>query len=213
VKGHGDLRAAVAAGAIGGRDAQKALLSSIVNVARAIFGARASSILLHDAECNELVFAAVAGEGEQDLLGTRIPADSGIAGWVLAIGQPLVIEDVANDPRFARDVAESTGYVPKGIMVVPLIHQELTMGVLSVLDRPERSLFTLPEMELLGHFARQAAIAIELAQSATRAGKVLEGEDPLLEDLAAIAESLVAGDDERAEAAAALIGALRTLVE
>ena len=40
------------------------------------------------------------------LVGSRFPASKGIAGWVLDSGQPLIIENVAEDPRFARDVAE-----------------------------------------------------------------------------------------------------------
>ena len=50
-----DTRAAVAAGLIGAEEAHTELLDSIVEVARAIFGARASSIMLLDEETDELV--------------------------------------------------------------------------------------------------------------------------------------------------------------
>ena len=99
--------------------------------------------MLFDAEADELVFEAVVGEGEETLIGQRIPAETGIAGCVLASGEPLVIEDVETDPRFARDVAERSGYVPKGLMAVPLMRGETAIGVLSVLDRP-RERFTPP---------------------------------------------------------------------
>ena len=105
-----DLRAAVAAGVVGSEASHRALLNAIVEVARSIFGAKASSILLLDEATEELVFEAVVGEGEDTLLGTRFPAGTGIAGWVLATRTPLVIEDVQSDPRFASDVAEGTGY-------------------------------------------------------------------------------------------------------
>jgi GAF domain-containing protein len=207
-----DLRAAVAAGALAGEETHDALLSSIVEVARAIFGARASSIMLYDADARELVFAAVAGEGAQSLVGTRIPASSGLAGWVLAARQPIVLEDVGADPRFARDVAESTGYVPSGLMAVPLLLEERVLGVLSVLDRPERSKFTLPEMELLGLFAYQSALALELAESAGNAREILTKSDSQLGDLAALAESIGRLEGIRADAALALISALRGLL-
>src|SRR5581483_3770098 len=96
-------------------------------------------------ETEELVFAAVVGEGEEELHGLRFPAGTGIAGWVLSTQTPLVIEDVQKDPRFARAVAEGTGYVPKGLMAVPLLDEERVLGVLEVLDRPERSRFSLAE--------------------------------------------------------------------
>ena len=163
-----DLRAAVAVGVIGSGDAYRELLGAIVEVARSIFGARASSILLLDEETEELVFEAVVGEGEGDLLGMRFPAGHGIAGWVLATRTSLVIEDVREDPRFASDVAEGTGYVPSGLMAAPLLHEERALGVLEVLDRPEQSDFSLAEMDLLGLFANQAAIAVDLYSAHAR---------------------------------------------
>jgi GAF domain-containing protein len=167
------LREAVATGVMGSEAAHKALLQSIVDVARAIFHARASSIFLLDEESEELVFEAVSGEGSDRLIGTRFPADTGIAGWVLVTRQPLVLEDVGADSRFARDVAEGTGYVPNGLMAVPLLHEERALGVLEVLDRPSRSQFTLAESDLLGLFANQAAIALDLLQSARQARAIV----------------------------------------
>ena len=184
-----ELRAAVAAGVLAADEQFGRLLRSIVDVARAIFGAKASSILLFEPETEELVFAAVSGEGERELVGRRIPASTGVAGWVLSSRTPLVLEDVQSDPRFARDVAEKTGYVPKGLMAVPLLDEEIDLGVLQVLDRPQRSRFTLQEMELLGLFAGQAAIALGLLRSAQRARAALDGEGELA-TVAALAGAL-----------------------
>jgi GAF domain-containing protein len=192
-----DLRAAVAAGVLGSEESFRALLAAIVEVARSIFGAKASSIVLLDEETEELVFEAVVGEGEDTLLGTRYPAGKGIAGWVLATRTPLVIEDVQQDPRFAKDVAEDTGYVPSGLMAAPLLHDERALGVLSVLDRPEQSLFTLKEMELLGLFAYQASIAVDLLLKARKANHVLEQSSGDLEVVARLAATVDALEDEQ----------------
>ena len=198
------LRAAVAAGVLPADDHFARLLRSIVDVARAIFGAKASSILLYDDETDELVFAAVSGEGEEALVGKRFPSSTGIAGWVLSSRTPLVLEDVQSDPRFARDVAERTGYVPKGLMAVPLLDDEIALGVLQVLDRPQRSRFTLQEMELLGLFAGQAAIALSLLRSAQRARAALEGEGEA-SAVAGVAAALEGLDDDRRAAGIALL--------
>jgi len=192
-----DLRAAVAAGVSGSEESFRGLLAAIVEVARSIFGAKASSILLLDEETEELVFEAVVGEGEDTLLGTRFPAGKGIAGWVLATQTPLVIEDVQQDPRFAKDVAEDTGYVPSGLMAAPLMHEERALGVLSVLDRPEQSLFSLQEMELLGLFANQASIAVDLLLKARKANTVLEQREGDLEVVARLAAVVDALEDEK----------------
>ena len=207
-----DLRAAVAAGVVGSEDSFHALLSAIVEVARSIFGAKASSILLLDAATEELVFEAVVGEGEESLLGTRFPAGKGIAGWVLATRTPLVIEDVREDPRFARDVAEDTGYVPKGLMAAPLLSEESALGVLSVLDRPEQSLFSLQEMELLGLFANQAAIAVELLLKARKAETLLDDGDGELRVVARLASAVDALEDSRRKAGLRLLGELADML-
>ena len=205
-----DLRAAVAAGVTGSEEAFRALLGAIVEVARSIFGAKASSILLLDEEAEELVFAAVVGEGEETLVGLRFPAGTGIAGWVLATRTPLVIEDVDKDPRFASDVAEDTGYVPSGLMAAPLLFDERALGVLEVLDRPERSLFSLQEMELLGLFANQAAIAVDLLLRARAAERILDGGEGELSVVARLAASVNALEDRRRVAGLEL---LRNLAE
>jgi GAF domain-containing protein len=208
VNGKPDLQAAVAAGVVGSEESFRALLGAIVEVARSIFGAKASSILLLDTEADELVFEAVVGEGEDTLIGTRFPAQSGIAGWVLATRTPLVIEDVQNDPRFARDVAEDTGYVPKGLMAAPLLHAEDALGVLYVLDRPEKTLFSLQEMELLGLFANQAAIAVDLLLKARRAERILRENGDELGVVAKLAATVDSLEDARRDAGFRLLGDL-----
>ena len=203
-----DLRAAVAAGALGSEESYRALLQSIVEVARAIFGARASSVFLHDEAVDELVFEAVAGEGAEELVGRRFPSSTGVAGWVLVTRQPLVIEELQEDPRFAKEAAESTGFVPKGLMAVPLLHDERALGVLEVLDRPQQAAFSLKEMELLGLFASEAAIALDLLQKARLARAVLEDEGTEATALARLAQRLSDAEPEQQEAAERLIKAL-----
>jgi GAF domain-containing protein len=209
-----ELQAAVAAGVVGSEESFRALLAAIVEVARSIFGARASSILLVDQETDELVFEAVVGEGEDELLGMRFPAGKGIAGWVLATRTPLVIEDVRTDPRFASDVAEGTGYVPSGLMAAPLLHDEDALGVLEVLDRPDASLFSLQEMELLGLFANQASIAVDLLLRARRAERVLEANQGELAVVARLAAAVDGLEEERRAAGVRLLNELaETLAE
>ena len=177
-------------------------------MARAIFGAQASSIFLLDEDTGELVFEAASGLGSAELVGSRFPSGTGIAGWVLATRQPLVLEDVSKDPRFARDLAEATGYVPRALMAVPLLHEERALGVLEVLDRPERARSPLEEMDLLGLFAGQAAIALDLLQAARRAKAVLAGSGGELMAVARVAEALDALEGEARDAGLRLLEAL-----
>jgi GAF domain-containing protein len=200
------LAAAATVGALPSQAAIGELLQSTVDVARAIFSAQAATIFLLDPESEEVVFEAVSGAGSS-LVGQRLPANTGIAGWVLAAAQPLVIEDLSQDPRFARGVAENLGYVPHGLMAVPLLRGGRVLGVLEVLDRPQRSEFSLDEIELLAMFANQAAIALDLLQRTRRASDVMEGTDEAAV-VARLASTLLAAHEDRREDALVLLGLL-----
>jgi GAF domain-containing protein len=180
------------------------MLNALADTARAVFGARAVSILLADDEARELVFTAVSGHGAGTMPGQRIPADTGFAGWVFAAGQSLVVEDVTEDPRFAADYARSTGYVPKGIMTAPILGDDGPIGVISVLDRPRRAEFSLVEVELLERFCHLVALAV----AARNADGAPEGA-PLTELTAAL-DSL---PPRRRAAAERLLDALTALLE
>ena len=169
--------AEAAAGMLGGdEETFRALLQSIVDVARAIFDAQASSVFLYDEDADELVFEAVSGQGGDTLVGTRFPSSTGIAGFALVTRQPLVVDDLSADPRFSRERAESTGYVPNSIVASPLLHDERALGVLSVLDRAADTPFGVAELELLSRFSTQAAIGLDLLLRARRARSALAGE-------------------------------------
>jgi GAF domain-containing protein len=203
-----DLRAAVAAGVLGAEQSYRELLQATVEVARAIFKAKASSVFLLDEETDELVFEAVAGEGADTLIGQRFPSSTGVAGWVLVTRQPLVVDDLTKDTRFSREAAESTGYVPRGLMAVPLLAEDSALGVLEVLDRPQNSAFTLAEMDLLGLFGNQAAIALDLLQRARRARAALDGET----ELARFAARLEGAPEETRAAGLELLRSLERLL-
>jgi GAF domain-containing protein len=140
------------------------LLQSIVDAAARIFGAAAASIALVDEEEQMLEFRVAYGAGNQSLVGMRIPIDKGIAGYVALTGQPIAISDVHKDTRFNQDFAKSTGYVPRSILATPLLFEERVIGVMEVLDKISAPSFGLQDMELLGIFARQAALAIHQSQ-------------------------------------------------
>lgn len=209
----GELRAAVAAGALAAREGYRPLLQAIVEVARAIFAAKAASIMLLDEPAGELVFEAVTGEGEDTLIGRRISASAGIAGWVAESRQPLVVEDVAADPRFAADTARRTGYVPKGLMAVPLLHEDRVLGVLNVLDRPAQRRFSVAEMDLLGLFANQASVALDLLLHARRTETLLAGGGDDLEPVARVAAIIDRLEGDRREAGIRLLREIANVLD
>ena len=189
----------------------KELLASVVNVARSLFGAAAASVFLLDERSSELVFEAVSGAGEDHLLGPRFPADRGIAGWVLGAQEPLVVSDVSTSPVFARDLAETTGYVPRSMMAAPLLHHEDTVGVMEVLDPTPHLDTPLGAADLLTMFAGQAAIALGVIRRNRTAYKMLatDGDQSELSQMARLLADL---GEERRAAGADLLDSLHRLL-
>jgi len=149
------------------------LLRSLTETARQLFGAAACSLALLSEDESELVYTTAAGAGADDVTGMRIPANQGIAGWVVQSGQPIAISDLANDPRFSRAVADQTGYVPQAIVAVPVASARRTLGVISLLDRDAQRPGAEQDMTLLALFADQAAIALESVSAFSDLGRVL----------------------------------------
>ena len=110
-------------------------LGRCVEATRGLFDAAACSIALVDDDGSTLRFVASDGAGADEIVGVTIPVSRGIAGWAAMSGQPIAVRDVHTDARFARDVAESTHYVPTAIYAAPLLDAEgEVLGVMSVLD-------------------------------------------------------------------------------
>ena len=170
------------------------LLTALTDAARRLFGAAACSLALLTDDESELVYTTAAGAGAQDVTGMRIPSGRGIAGWVVQSGQPIAIDSPADDPRFARDVAEATGYVPREILAVPVATETAILGVLTLLDRDAARPGATEDMALLQVFADQAAIALEAARAFTKMGSVL---------LMSLSMAAAAGSDLADAAAAA----------
>ena len=168
------------------------LLQTIVEAAARIFGAAAASMALVDERAGQLVFRVAYGAGSETVVGMRIGIDQGVAGYVANTGQPIAISNVQSDPRFARATAEKTGYVPKSILAMPLITDDRVIGVIEVLDKINSPSFGMQDMELLGMFARQAAIAIHQSQQLNALN------DAFVQQLRALVSPAAAVDLERA---------------
>jgi signal transduction protein with GAF and PtsI domain len=140
-------------------------LQSVVEEARTTFGAAACSVAVLDGDGGELVYRAASGAGAEAVVGVRLPLTRGIAGWVAVSGQPLAVSDLAADHRFARDVAESTAYLPQTLLATPLVGPEGVLGVFSVLDRDPSRFDAGRDLHLAASFAaRAAALLAEPAQ-------------------------------------------------
>ena len=142
------------------------VLGRSVRATRALFAAAACSVALVDDEGETLTYVVADGAGAAEIVGVTIPVGRGIGGWAAMSGQPIAVRDVQTDARFARDVAESTNFVPSAILAAPLMTPEgEVIGVTSVLDASvdEASDWTL---HVLGTLASHMAMLVTSARDA-----------------------------------------------
>jgi GAF domain-containing protein len=202
------LLAASRRSAVGRRlqgDIETRLLQSIVDATARLFDAEAASIALFEPDPDRLEFRVAAGEKGAGAVGLTVPPTQGIVGFVYSTGQALSLSDVGNDPRFNRDAAEQTGYVPRSIAAAPLLDEHGTVGVLQVLDKHSSPTFSLRDMELLAVFAGQATVAIAASRVQRDTARLLRSvlsdigpdlSDDQVEALVASATAGLDADDE-----------------
>ncbi len=162
------------------------LLRLITENAVQILNSEAGSLLLVEEETGDLQFRVVVGGAGEDLIGTRLPAGTGLAGATVQRGEPIIVNDPVRDSRWFGDI-RSTGeeqaltvgdnghdHPPKAdpapafrtgaILSVPLMVAGRAIGVLQVLNKRGGGIFITEDADMLATFAGQAAIAIENAR-------------------------------------------------
>jgi GAF domain-containing protein len=148
-------------------------LRAIADAGAAALRATAASIALHDPISDLLVFRAAAGPQGEGVVGLSIAPNEGIAGYAFSTGQPLAIADVTTDPRFERETAERTGYVPRSLLAVPLVDDEAIIGVMEWLDRLDGAPFDLADLDLATRVAGAATATARATRLDQASGRLL----------------------------------------
>jgi GAF domain-containing protein len=141
------------------------LLQYVTYRAREAFGAEGCALLLLDEARREFYFPVVSETDrafERRLQEVRFPADSGIAGWVLAHDQAVLVPDASNDPRFFSGVDKATKMTTRAVLCAPLRAPTGNIGVIEVVNPAPESL-TQDDLEFLETLAADVAAACEKA--------------------------------------------------
>jgi GAF domain-containing protein len=139
------------------------LLVMITESAAELLEAETSSLLLLDEETGELTIDIATGEIGREVVQKRVPAGSGIAGWVVENGEPTVVNSPRDDPRFFGDIDAKSGFETKSILAVPMRTRERVIGVIEVINKRNGG-FEDEDVKLTTALAGQAATAIDNAR-------------------------------------------------
>jgi len=140
-----------------GNDRVMAVLSDGLQRALDTMDAVCASLLVLDEDTGELVFVLVAGEVAPDRLAwQRIPAGTGIAGWVAQHREPLIVNDAQRDERFYPAVDSAVGFATRSVLAVPVIARGRALGALEVVNKRHQGMFNEDDQALLSLMSRFA---------------------------------------------------------
>lgn len=139
------------------------LLEKIMDTAKKVMSAEASSLMLLDQEQGVLRFQAARGKAAGQFKEATIKLGHGLAGWVAERGEPLLVPDAYADPRFDRRFDELTRFRTRSILTVPLLAKQRVLGVLQVINKLNADSFDEQDLELFRSFASMGSIALENA--------------------------------------------------
>jgi serine phosphatase RsbU (regulator of sigma subunit)/putative methionine-R-sulfoxide reductase with GAF domain len=136
------------------------LLEKMVHLVRERFGYSHAHIFTLDAAGDEVIFRASTDPTNPfwRSRGGRIDLGEGLVGWVAQHGEPAIVDDVSQDPRWLPDQTDVHSEV-----AVPLRVGEELIGVLDV-QSGEPGAFDEEDLFILRTLADQIAVALENAR-------------------------------------------------
>lgn len=149
------------------------LLEGVLARAVRAIESEAGSILLAEDNTGDLRFRCAVGGAPHEVKRVRIPAGTGICGWVAKNRQPKVVNDVRGDARHLVDVAQTVGYHPRSVLAVPLHWADADgtegEGALELLNKHKGSgPFSEDDVRLATLIAANISNAISLARARER---------------------------------------------
>jgi len=138
--------------------APSVLFQLIVDRATKLMGATSGSMILVDRETGVLRIEAERGLGSEVKERMRLRIGEGITGWVARDGEPVLVPDVRQDPRYVEANPDV-----RSEMAVPVKWGADVVGVIN-LDHHEAGAFAAEDLELMIAFANAAAVALRNAK-------------------------------------------------
>jgi diguanylate cyclase (GGDEF)-like protein len=142
------------------------ILGAIMDKMARFFGPERWSFLMVDDTSGELYYAIAVGENAESLKGLRVPLGEGVAGWVAATGNPLIVPNVKLDRQWSAFAANNPDLNIQSIACVPVRSGNKTLGVIQLLNS-KLDLLSEYSISFLRILCDYAAIAIQNARSVT----------------------------------------------
>jgi signal transduction histidine kinase len=158
------------------------VLDLVIQEVLEMCGADLAVLALPEGGRGQLAVRHAAGEDAARTRGMVLP-DTSLSADVLATGEPVTVEEFSQDERVAQVAREQMTLGPA--VIFPLGGPGNVRGVLTVGRRPGSMPLTSAAVEMIGSFAAQAGVALELADARRDAEQitVLQDRERIARDL------------------------------
>ncbi len=144
--------------------AQEELLNEIMHWVEAELDVEAASLLLLDEDTQRLRFVVALGEKGDEVKDFTLELGEGIVGTVAQTGQPIIVNNVKNDPRRHKDIPQAIDYPLHSVLCVPMTFHGEVIGVIEVMNKQDNMPFTQYDSSLLTVIAQQSCMFLENAR-------------------------------------------------
>ncbi len=137
------------------------VLKYTMDMIREVMNVEAGSLLF--LEGNELEIAVAFNIKIKSMKKFRLKLGQGIAGYVAARGEAIIVSDTEKSSHFFPIIDETSGFTTQSALCVPMISQGRVIGVIEVLNKINGE-FSNADKDLLQAIATSVCIALENAR-------------------------------------------------
>jgi signal transduction histidine kinase len=175
------------------------VLQSTMRAVRATVG----SIMILDKDRTVLRLAASRGIPDEVVPAVEVKVGEGVAGKVVEMGEPVLVDDIASDPRFNK--ANDPQYGNGSFICMPIRVGDRVIGVINMAKKRDGALseslrqpFSSTDLQFLNALMTYIGYAVDnsrLLEEAQRSASQLQG---VVDDLKSTQAQLVRGETLRA---------------
>lgn len=157
-----------------------------------LFEAHHATVFLREPNSSRFQLAAVQGPQSVVPAQASFEVGEGIAGAAAEVGDPMIVDDPELHPTLSTRRAKGRGNVGSS-MVVPLVLNEVCIGVLNIARAPRRPCFDRTALKKAKAVAQHLALAVNNAALVDRISAALADAEALRASRDVLFESLEAG--------------------
>ena len=137
------------------------IITSVVNLTQNSLSSLASTLVLLGSNKQELYFRTADGSTPKQMKRLHAGRQSGIAGWVIRNGKPMLVNNPEKNAGFYKLLYDATGFRTRYAIAAPLIGSGKVLGVIEALNKANGTVFSKRDLNTILDVATTASMAFD----------------------------------------------------